>query len=207
MPTGLALALLAAAGAFAQAPTPAPVPAAKAWEFSASLSNYLLPDARDYLQPSFAADRGRLHLEGRYQYEGLETGSLWLGWNFSGGDAVLFELTPMVGAVFGDTDGVAPGYRAALAWRRLDFATEGLYLFAADESGDDFFYNWSELGWSPLEWLRLGFVVQRTRVYETEFDIDRGFFAGLAWRDATFTTYVLNPDDDPTVVLAAAVSF
>ena len=47
------------------------------WSFSASVYGYLVPDSRDYVQPTFAADRDWLHLEARYNYEDLETGLTW----------------------------------------------------------------------------------------------------------------------------------
>lgn len=74
----VACALLAPGRAvLAQAPvTPAPTttadPAgaeAPEWEFSASVFGYVVPEGRDYAQPSFTADRGWLHLEARYNYE------------------------------------------------------------------------------------------------------------------------------------------
>lgn len=180
----------------------------KDWSFYASVFGYLLPDASDYGQPTLTADRDWLHLEARYQYEGLKSGSLWVGYNFSFGDEVALELTPMLGGVFGDTQGIAPGYKASLSWRKLELNTEGEYVFDTGSSSDSFFFTWSELGWSPAEWCRFGFVVQRTKTYETEFDIQRGLLAGLTYKDASFTGYVLNPDaDQPTVVLALGVSF
>src|SRR5215831_14345957 len=84
-------------------------PPAKAWSFFASAYTYIIPNASNYVQPTFTADRNRLHLEGRYNYEAQKTGSAWIGWNLSGGDSVEWELTPILGAVFGELDGVAPG--------------------------------------------------------------------------------------------------
>ena len=55
----------------------------EAWSFSASAYTYIVPDCREYVQPTFTADRGWLHLEARYNYESLETGSAWIGYNFS----------------------------------------------------------------------------------------------------------------------------
>ena len=81
---------------FAQAPTNVPVAAAtntppeaddKAWSFSASAYTYVVPDDSNYVQPTFTADRGWLHLEARYNYEALDTGSAWIGYNFSGDDS------------------------------------------------------------------------------------------------------------------------
>src|SRR5262245_2731577 len=85
------------------------------WSFSTSVSAYFVPDSPDYVSPVFMADRGRLHLEARYNYEALETASLWAGCNFSFGEKLVFEITPMLGAVFGDMRGVAPGCRFSLS--------------------------------------------------------------------------------------------
>lgn len=52
--------------------------------------------------------------------EGRSTGSVWLGYNFSVGQTVSLEFTPMIGGVFGNTSGLAPGYRASLGWRRIE---------------------------------------------------------------------------------------
>ena len=55
------------------------------WSFAASAYTYFLPEADDYVQPTLTADRGRLHLEARYNYESMKTGSAWVGVTFGGG--------------------------------------------------------------------------------------------------------------------------
>ena len=57
----------------------------KEWSFSASATSYFVPDRHDYVQPTFTADHGQLHLQMRYNYENLETGSAWIGYNFEAG--------------------------------------------------------------------------------------------------------------------------
>lgn len=179
----------------------------KAWEFYASVYAYDVPED-DYLQPGITADRGALHLESRYNYEGASTTSLWAGWNFGGGEKVTVEGTLMAGFVTGATDGLAPGYKLALGWSKLAFYSEGEYLFDADDASNDFLYAWSELSWAPVEWFRFGLVGQRTKVYDTERDIQRGLLVGLSTERLDFTTYVFNPDDDvPTWVVAVGVRF
>ena len=154
------------------------------------------------------ADRGWLHLEGRYNYEDLHTGSAWFGYNLSGGDTLAWEVTPMMGGVFGRTNGIAPGGKGSLSWWKLEAYSEGEYVFDLGDSSDSFFYNWSELTIAPVSWLRAGMVTQRTRVYETEREIQRGFLVGFSYGALNFTTYVFNPDDSkPIVVLGAGVTF
>jgi hypothetical protein len=180
----------------------------KKWSFSASAYTYLVPDDRDYVQPTITADRNWLHLEARYNYEALDTGSAWVGYNFAGGEKLAWTVTPMLGGVFGDTTGIAPGYKGSLGWWKLELYSEGEYLFDARDSSESFFYNWSELTVAPVDWLKLGMVTQRTRAYQTDRDIQRGFLVGLSYKQVSFTTYVFNPDESkPTVVLAVGVTF
>lgn len=197
-------------------PVAADVPAARepeaaatapAWSFSAAAYTYLIPGEKDYVSVILGADRDRLHLEARYNYEELDTGSLFAGWNFAWGEKLTLELTPMVGAVFGHAVGVAPAYELTLAWRGLELYSEGEYVFDARGRADGFFYSWSELSWAPAEWIRGGLVAQSTKVYDTDVDVQRGVLLGFTVRDLTFTAYVFEFWDDPTVVLALALDF
>lgn len=189
-------------------PPPAIENDAKKWSFSASLYTYLVPDSRDYVQPTITADRSWLHLEARYNYENLETGSTWLGYNLSGGGKLAWEFIPMLGGVFGNTTGIAPGYKGSLSWWKLELYSEGEYVIDIGNSSASFFYNWSELTLAPVDWLRFGLVTQRTRAYQTDRDVQRGCLVGLSYKQVSFTTYVFNPDESrPIVVLAVGVSF
>jgi hypothetical protein len=177
------------------------------WTFSASVYAYFVPDDREYVQPTLTADRDWLHLEARYNYEDLETGSAWVGYNLGGGKKLAWEFTPMLGGVFGDINGIAPGYKGSLSWWKLELYSEGEYVFDLGDSSDSFFYNWSELTLAPVEWFRFGLVTQRTRVYETDHDVQRGLLAGFTWKRLDFSTYVFNPDDRPTWVFALGLDF
>jgi hypothetical protein len=199
--------------AFAQGAATAPLPQSAAvgpepWSFYASALAYLPPESQDYLSPVLTADRGRLHLEARYNYEALRTGSLWAGYNLSAGTKLVCDATLMAGAVFGDTAGVAPGYRLSLAYSNLELSSEGEYLFDSRDHAESFFYTWTELSYSPADWFRVGLVGQRTRAYKTELDIQRGLLAGFTYRDWDFTIYLFNPDrDDRMLVLSLGVGF
>jgi hypothetical protein len=178
------------------------------WSFSASAYTYIVPDSRDYVQPTLTADHGWLHLEARYNYESLETGSAWLGYNFSGGEKLTWEFTPMLGGVFGNTTGIAPGYKGSLGWWKLALYSEGEYVVDTGDSSGNFFYNWSELTLSPVDWFRFGLVTQRTRAYETDRDIQRGLLLAFTYKQVELATYLFNIDESkPTVVIGARVSF
>jgi len=178
------------------------------WSGDAAVYTYIVPDAANYLQPTVNADRDWLHLEARFNYEEIDTGSAWVGYNFGAAGTVSWTLVPMFGAVFGDIDGVSPGYHGSVGWRKLELYSEGEYLFDADDSAGNFFYNWSELTFAPVESLWFGVVTQRTRAYQTERDIQRGLLAGFSYKRVEFVAHVFNPDDNsPTVVLAVRVGF
>jgi len=197
---GLAAALaLALAPAAAAAP---PVEEPPTWSFSGAAYNYVVPDEEDFLMPIVYADRGRLRLEARYNYEERAATSLWGGWRFAFGDEVSLELIPMLGGVFGELSGVAPGLELSLGWKSLSFYMESEYLFDLTDEDGSFYYAWSELAWEPLEWLRVGAVGQRTRVVHTDLEIQRGLLAGVSWRRVQLTGYFFNPggDDEFTVV-------
>jgi hypothetical protein len=211
---GIAAALLLAAArplAWSQAdpgPPDPPEPITDAWTFSAAAMGYFVPDAPDYAQPTITADRGWLHLEARYNYEALETGSAWAGYNLGGGEILAWEITPMVGGVFGDTTGLAPGYKGALSWWRLELYSEGEYVVDLEDSSGHFFYSWSELTFSPVDGFHFGLVTQRTRVYEAEREIQRGLLIGFTYQRVDVTTCLFDLDTSrPTAVIGVALAF
>jgi hypothetical protein len=183
-------------------------PSDEKWSFSVSAYTYFVPDDHEYIQPTITADRDWLHLEARYNYEDLNTASVWIGYNLAGGEKLAWEFTPMLGGVFGDTSGGALGYKGSLSWWKIELYSECEYLVDADDSSDSYFYNWSELTFAPLEWFRFGLVTQRTRVYEADRDIQRGLLVGFSLERVDIAAYVLNPDDsDPIVALALRFDF
>jgi hypothetical protein len=206
-----ALWTLPAAAQPAATNTPAPPAiedAGPGWEFSASAYFYIVPDAREYVQPTLTADRDWLHVEARYNYEGLDTGSAWLGYNFGGEGPVSWSVIPMLGGVFGEISGIAPGYRGSVGWWKLELYAEGEYVVDVGDSSESFFYQWSELTVSPWDWLRLGLVTQRTRLYDSDREIQRGLLLGFSIGRVDLSGYIFNPDDsDPIYVTAVTLSF
>ena len=178
------------------------------WSFSASGYAYFVPDSREYVQPTLTADRDWLHLEARYNYEALETGSAWVGYNFSGGKKLAWELTPMLGGVFGNTTGIAPGYKGSLSWWKLELYSEGEYVVDVGDSSGNFFYTWSELTLAPVDWFQFGLVTQRTRAYKADRDIQRGLLVRFTYKQVDVTGCFFNLDESkPTYVIGLGVNF
>ncbi len=211
----MAVALLAALLCFAaQEPgeplLPPPEAEEPQWELSASFFYSGPPDDHGYGTGIVYADRGALHLEGRYNYEDLDTASLWAGWTLaSEGEQWSLAATPMLGAVFGQTEGVAPGVEVDASWWRVGWYGEAEYLFDFEDSDDDFFYMWSTLKFGVTDWLRAGIVTERSKLVDTDLDVQRGLALEFTVDvvQLGLYTYNLGDEDDQYSVLSAAVSF
>jgi hypothetical protein len=178
------------------------------WELSLSTATYFVQDGRDFVNPTFTADRDWLHLEARFNYESLNTGSLWLGYNFGFGEKLAFEITPMLGGVFGDFTGLAPGYSISVSYKMFEFSTQGEYFIDDTAKENNFFYTWSELSCSPADWFRFGLVVDRTKVLGEDIDIRRGPLIGLHYRKLDLTTYWLDPgSSNETFILSVSLNY
>jgi hypothetical protein len=178
------------------------------WSLSASAYAYFVPFDDNYLQPTIGADRNRLHLELRYNYEDMSTASAWVGYNFEGGSEVSFVLAPMLGGVFGQTSGIAPGYRGSVGWKRLNLFSEGEHLIDVEDIDNSFFYSWSELTFSITGWLTAGGALQRTQAYQSAREFQRGVLIGTSFERWGATFYVFDPDEpDPTWVVSGYAGF
>jgi hypothetical protein len=192
----------------APAPAAASTKAASPWSYNLSLAGYLVPQNQSYASPTFTADGSWTHLEARYNYENLQTASLWFGYDFSIGKKLQLDFTPMIGGVFGKTNGIAPGYELTLTYWRLELYSASEYVFDTDNRDNSFFYTWTEFSYSPVKWFRFGGAAQRTRVYHTGLDVQRGPLVGFTYKKTSFTTYVFNPGfAQPTWVFSLSYTF
>lgn len=179
-----------------------------AWSFSASGYYYFIPNDKNTFTLIGYADHKALHLEARYNYEDEKTASLFGGWRFETGKKLQFGFTPMLGIVFGNTDGLAPGIELDLAYSLFDFYSETEYVFDFAGSENNYLYTWSELAISPLNSLRAGISAQRTRLYQTELDLQRGLFAEYSFWKLTAGVHYFNPfSSDNFVILNLSIDF
>jgi hypothetical protein len=174
-------------------------PTKPSWEFAVTAYPTVVRGGDNYTSAIAAADRGPLHFEARYNYESVGARSAFVGWTFSGEDAVTWELTPLLGGAWGTTQAFVPGLEASAAWRKFDFYIEAEYVRDSHQQADSYFYAWSELGFRPVEWLRVGLAGQRTRAYDNSLDIQRGPFAQLTWERITVGGYWFNPGSSDQV--------
>jgi hypothetical protein len=172
--------------------SPASAEAQPSWAFAVTAYPTDVRGGDNYTSAIAAADRGPLHLEARANYESVGARSAFIGWTFSGGDALKWQLRPLLGGVWGTTQAFAPALEASAAWQRFDVYVEAEYVRDRNAQADSYTYAWTELGFRPAEWLRVGLVGQRTRVYGGERDIQRGPFAQVTWGRVTLGGFWFN---------------
>jgi hypothetical protein len=190
------------------APAKSPAASKNPWAFNVTTDGYIIPNETGYANPTFSANRTWLHLEARYNYENLRTGSLWAGYNFAAGKKLVLDVTPMIGGVFGRTTGIAPGAEASLTYKELQLSISNEYVFDTTHKSGNFYYTWPQLTYSPSSWFRAGLVAQRTRAFQTSLDVQRGFLVGVSHKNWESTIYVFNAGfTDPSVVLEVGLNF
>jgi hypothetical protein len=172
------------------------------WEFAVTAYPTAVRGGDNYTSAIAVAQRGALHLEARVNYESVGARSAFVGWTFAGGEELAWELTPLIGGAWGTTDAFVPGLEASLSWRRFDFYVEAEYVRYRSES-NRYLYAWSEFGFRPVEWLRIGLSVQRTRAYGGDRDVMRGPFAQVTWRGITLGGFWFNPGSKDQVFVAS----
>ena len=164
---------------------------------------YAMRDEPDFGVGVATIDHGPWHFEARYNYEVHNAGSAFVGWKFKGGETVTFEVTPIVGGLFGAAHGVVPGVEASVAWGPFDAYIEAEYVNDRSQAGGSYYYAWSELAWRPVEWLRVGLVGQRTHTVDSDRELQRGIFAQVTVQRLTFSVYGFNPDSSARYVIGS----
>ena len=174
----------------------------KKWAFAASSYYYIIPGQSNTLSLIGYADRNALHLEGRYNYEDHKTGSLFAGWRFETGNKLVLGLTPMLGLVLGNTDGIAPAIEIDASFKIFDYYSETEYVIDFSGSENNYLYTWGELGIAPFNSFRTGISFQRTKLYQFGFDVQRGIFAEYQFWKITTGLYFFDPFSNNQFLIA-----
>lgn len=181
---------------------------AATWEGRAAVLAYFHPSQFDFLTGILAADRGALHLEGRYGYEDRLTASLFAGWSLAFGGTLKVNVVPMLGGVFGRINGVVPALELTLALGPLQLYSESEVVIDVASVSSSYFYSWSELTAAPVNWLRAGIALQRTRIVETPLWVSPGLLLGFSVWIFDFTGYWFEPGADSQYgVVSSGVRF
>ena len=176
------------------------------WSIDLAYQKYSVPADSDLSIGVASLYWHDLLVEGRYNYEARDSGSIWLGHSFTFGESWQFEIIPMVGSVFGDLQGAAPGAKIDVNWERLNIYSEFEYVFDFDGREGNFFYSWSEMTYGLRDWLRIGIVGNRTRAYDSPVEVDRGPIVKLEFDRITLSCTALNLDEAALIVASIEVA-
>jgi len=176
---------------------------ASKWTFSAAAYYYIIPEEKNTGTIIGYADHKSFHFEARYNYEDRKTGSVFAGRRFETGNKFVFGATPMAGLIFGNTDGFAPGLELDASYKIFDFYSESEYVIDFSGSESNFFYSWGELGITPFGSFRTGLSYQRTKLYQSSLEVQRGVFAEYQFWKITTGIYYFDPFSDNQFVIAS----
>ena len=170
------------------------------WEFAITAYPTVVRGGENYTSAIAVADHGPLHLEARYNYESVGARSAFVGWTFSGGEAITWELTPLLGGAWGSTQAFVPALEASVAWRQLDFYIEAEYV------SDSHQQTATAISTPGAKWasgrsngFASGLPASAPRTYSNERDIQRGPFAQATWGPVTIGGYWFNPGSNDQV--------
>jgi hypothetical protein len=160
------------------------------WKLELELNGFFQLGESTHLAPTASFDHGPLHLEGRYNYEDLETGTLFVGWGFRwGGDETFVRVVPLLGGAVGRSAGVLPGLEVEASWRRLSYWLEVEYLFDLRHAAGSFLYTWSELNLELTSFLWVGASWQRLKQERSERQLDVGPMIGAGVGPVSLSLY------------------
>jgi hypothetical protein len=173
----------------------------RSWSFEAEGYYYIFPHEKNTITLMGYADYKAFHSEIRYNYEDLQTVSVFGGYRFTGGHQFTFELTPVLGFAFGNTNGIIPGFLVDLNWKKFDFYSESEYVIDFEGKENYYFYTWSELGITPFNNFRTGISANRTKLFHSALDFQRGIFAEYSLGKFTGGVHYFNPFSSDSYVI------
>ena len=136
------------------------------------------------------------YAEGRYNYEALNTLSLYAGKTFEKKAVISYTASPILGIVLGKLNGGSVGINLEMNYRKLDFNTQTQYTFSVEQRANSFIYSWSDLTYSITERLSAGVSLQQTKLYQTNGAFEKGFLIKTGFKSWNFPLYVFRPESN-----------
>ena len=131
--------------------------------------------------------------EARYNYEELQTGSLYAGKKFTGGKKINYSVTPMLGVVFGKYNGGSAAMNVDFEYERIFFSGQLQYTVNKENKEENFFYNWAEAAWQPLDWVYAGVSMQQIKLRNENLKSVPGLLLGFQINSITVPLYLFSP--------------
>ena len=174
--------------------------------WSATAAAYCYFISGEELHPTIiaTADHKSLHLEARYNYEDVNTVSVFAGYTWEKSSSKFdLNITPMAGISAGNTNGVLPGLEIDASFSKLNFYSENEYMLDFTGKENNFFYSWTQLSTPVLKNTQVGLISESLRWYKTKFDLQKGVYIEYAKRNITLDLYYYNPLSSYDFMVAA----
>jgi len=134
------------------------------------------------------------YAEARYNYEDVETFSLYLGRAFTGEtNSLNYSIVPMLGGSMGRWQGISTGLNINVDLNNFFFSSQSQYSRSTSAYGDYFVYDWSEVGYQSLKWLYAGLSLQHTHDRTIGHNVQPGFMVGFTFNRFTIPVYTFEP--------------
>ena len=175
------------------------------WEAGMELYGNIVPHEPFSLTPMVYYNSEVFYAEARYNYEELHTASLYVGKYFSQEGKLSFDIAPLLGIVAGALEAGSVGASLEFRLGRWKWSVLPQYTFSWLDQTESFFYSWSELTFAATEWFALGPAAQRTKLFDTPFEIDSGLILSFNHKQWSMPLYCFNPWDDERYLMIGMI--
>ena len=128
----------------------------------------------------------------RYNYEDINTLSLYAGKTIAGGNALQYCITPLLGYSAGRFRGPSFAVNAEAEWKNFFASSQTQYSLSLKTTEESFFFTWSEAGYAICDYFFAGLALQYTRLNCGD-NFEPGFVAGLSFKNISFPCYIFSP--------------
>lgn len=133
-----------------------------------------------------------MYAELRYNYEEMNTFSIFGGKTLTTGKEKSIAITPMIGFSAGDFSGASVAANTEIELSKFFISSQAQYSMSFKKDMSNFFFSWSELGYDIFPNLFAGLSFQYTRVDEDN-KFEPGFMAGVSFKNISIPVYFFNP--------------
>ncbi len=133
------------------------------------------------------------YTEARYNYEDLQTVSLYVGKTFTGTNRLSYTLTPLLGGAVGRFNGISTGVNFDMEFDKFYFSSQSQYSISTNHINPSFLYNWSELCYQSFSWMYTGLAVQQTHSQPAGSLLEPGLLVGFSFKNYTIPIYTFDP--------------
>lgn len=141
------------------------------------------------------------YAELRYNYEDDQTISFFGGKSFKGGNDFEYTITPLVGFSVGNFTGVSLANNIESSWHKFYLSSQTQFSVATKATAQNFFFTWSEIGYTITKHFFSGLAVQYT-IEKLLQSFEPGVVVGLEAGNFSFPLYIFSPFKSDRYVVA-----